>query len=575
VSNQDLGDAASSPGAATAPAAEGAAAASRRFDPWLAACLLLAFALDVFLLDWGLPNGNDSWAADALGPITVLGIVRRSFAQFNSGWYFFKYPPGYPFSLAAAFSPYLIYLRLTGQWEHPVAHEPYGFADPERTLFVLALIGRCLSVAFAVGVVAAAYGIARRLYGTLAARLAAFFVATAYPIIYYAHTTNLDIGYLFWLILALFAAVVAAEGERVLPWMVLGVAAAMAVSFKEQGFAWLLPLPFMVVAARARAAGSLRALWSRPVIAMALAAIVTAIAANNIFFNPLGFASRVAFLLGRPLEPTTARLAPVEFALWKGGKEWVYLQQLWASLESSLGVPLLLLSFGALLLIWRRPRAALWLLVPMISQYYLSLRGLDLIRLRYVLPISVVAAILAAALLAEAYEASEGRFWRVAVRVAVAIFCLFSLARAVDLELLFLHDSRYQAEAWIAANVDPRASAEYYQKPTYLPRWRQRQGKAALIPMAERSIGAFEERRPDLVLLSSASRKSISQVWNPDWRETRNLLTPVPAAERFLAGLQSGELGYRPAVRVSQAPRLLRLEITSLAPEITIYVRDQ
>jgi len=210
-------------GAAAALGADASAASSqqpqRRFDPWLAACLLLALSLDVFVLNWGLPNGNDSWAADALGPVTVLGIVRRSFAEWNSGWYFFKYPPGYPFSLAAVFSPYLIYLRLSGQWDHPVAHEPYGFADPDRALFVLALLGRCLSVAFALGVVGLSYAIGRRLYGVLAARLAAFFVATAYPIVYYAHTTNLDIGYLFWLILALYAAIVAAEGERILPWV--------------------------------------------------------------------------------------------------------------------------------------------------------------------------------------------------------------------------------------------------------------------------------------------------------------------------------------------------------------------
>jgi 4-amino-4-deoxy-L-arabinose transferase-like glycosyltransferase len=560
---------------AVAGSGEGERTPERRgFDPWLAACLALAFLLDVYQLHWGLPNGNDSWGADALGPITVLGIVRRSFTQWNSGWYFFKYPPGYPFCLAAVFSPYLLYLRLSGQWAHPVAHSPYGFADPERALFVLAMLGRCLSVAFALGVVAVAYGIGRRLFGITAGRLAAFFVATAYPIIYYAHTTNLDIGYLFWLVLALHAALVAAEGDRVLPWAVLGVAAAMAVSFKEQGFAWLLPLPVLVLAARMRASGSVRVLWSRPAWAMAFAAIATAVVANNVFFNPVGFAARIAFLLGRPLEPTTARLAPVEFAFWKGGKEWVYLTQLWDCLESSLGGPLLLLALGALVLLWRRPRAALWLLVPALSHYYVSLRGLDLIRLRYVLPLSVLAAILAAALLADAYEANDGRLWRGAVRVAAAVFCVFSLARAAELEWLFLTDSRYQAEAWIAANLPPQATAEYYQKATYLPRWRRRAGRAERIPMPERTVAAFARRRPDVVLLSSASRQSIAQIWNPDWRETRNLLKPVPAAQRFLEALQSGELGYRRAATLRQSTRLLRLEITSLAPEITIYVRS-
>ena len=79
-------------------------------------------------------------------------------------------------------------------------------------------------------------------------------VATAYPIVYYAHTTNLDISYCFWLILALYAAIVAERAAaRWLPWAALGVAAAMALSTKEQGFAWLLPLPFMALAVRVRA----------------------------------------------------------------------------------------------------------------------------------------------------------------------------------------------------------------------------------------------------------------------------------------------------------------------------------
>lgn len=561
-------------GGATPGASSGDAAPDRaRFDPWLAACLALALVLDVTELWWGLPNGNHSWAADALGPITVLGIVRHSFEQWNSGWYFFKYPLGYPFCLAAVFSPYLVYLRWTGQWEHPVAHAPYGFADPEHSLFVLAMLGRCLSVVFALGTVIVAYLTARRLFGVVAARLAAFFVATAYPIIYYAHTTNLDIGYLFWLVLALYAAIVAAQGGRTFSWALLGVAAAMAVSFKEQGFAFLLPLPLLAIGARWRATRSVRVLWSRGALAMAGAALLTEALANNVFFNPLGFVARIAFLLGHPLEPTSARLAPVEFALWKGGKEWIYLKQLWDGLESSLGAPLVLLAMGGAVLLVRRGRAALWLLVPAISQYYLSLRGLDLIRLRYVLPLAFVVAILAAALLADAYQASESRPWRAAVRMAAAIFCAFALARAVEMDWLFLTDSRYRAEAWIAANVAPQATAEYYQKPTYLPRWRNRPGRAVEIPMDERSIEAFARRNPDVVLLSSASRKSISHVWNPDWRETRKLLTPVPAAERFLAALEAGELGYRPVVRFRQSTRLLRLEITSLAPEITIYAR--
>jgi hypothetical protein len=65
-----------------------------RPDPWLLAILAVASILYAWHLGWGLPNGNSSWAADSYGPITVLGLVQRSFQRWNSGFFYFKYPLG-------------------------------------------------------------------------------------------------------------------------------------------------------------------------------------------------------------------------------------------------------------------------------------------------------------------------------------------------------------------------------------------------------------------------------------------------------------------------------------------------
>src|SRR4051794_7280066 len=156
-----------------------------RPDYWLVAILVLSTVLNTWHLQWGLPNGNHSWAADAIGPVTALSVARRSFGSWNSGWFYFKYPPGWPFLLVATSVPYLGWLYVTGGWRHPTANYPYGFADPERALLVMAMLGRVLSVAFAVGVAAVAYAIANRLFGRAAARWSALLVATAYPIVYY------------------------------------------------------------------------------------------------------------------------------------------------------------------------------------------------------------------------------------------------------------------------------------------------------------------------------------------------------------------------------------------------------
>jgi hypothetical protein len=543
-----------------------------RVDPWLLGVLAVGSLLYTWHLGWGLPNGNSSWAADAYGPITVLGLVQRSFREWNSGFFYFKYPLGYPFLLAATYAPVLGYLFLTGGWRNPRAEYPYGFEDPDAALFALGIAGRLLSVLFALGLVAAAYGIARRLLGLWAARLAAVLVATAYPVVYYAHTTNLDIGYVFWLIAALYFALVAAESESPMPWAALGVAAAMAVSAKEQGFAFLLPLPFLAVGSRILARRSIRECWSRCVIAMSVAALVTIVLANNVLFNPLGFVARIAYLLGQPLTPVEVRLAPVEFALWKGAKEWTYLGQLWDALDSALGTAVACAAVAGAFVVWRRRRAAIWLLVPAASYYYVSLRALDLITLRYTLPLMIVAALLTAGLLAFAAELRTTPAARRAVMAAAFVIGVLGLARSVELDWLLGSDSRYSAEAWMAAHLPPGSRGEIYQKPVYLPRFDSR-WKVEAVPIAERSIDGLAARRPDFIVLSSASAKSISHTWNADWRTTRDLLAPRSEAVRFVDALLAGTLEYEPVIRFSQKPRLFRSRITSIAPEITIYAR--
>jgi hypothetical protein len=352
------------------------------------------------------------------------------------------------------------------------------------------------------------------------------------------------------------------------------VAAGMALATKEQGFAFLLPLPVMALAARGRRADGLRVIWRAPTMWMIGAGALTLLLANNALLNPLGFIGRIAYLLGHPLGHVDARLAPVEFALWKGPKEWVYVRQLWDGFESSLGLPLLAVAGIGALTIWRRRRAALWLFVPTLAMYYLSLRGLDLITLRYLLPVSVVALILAGAVLAELWARAARTPARWMAGAALAGLAALSLARAVELNWLLATDARYQAEAWMAAHLPGGARAEVYQKPAFIPRFRGGI-EGHFVPFDQRSRAALLERAPDAIVTSTASRKSITHSWTADWRETHSLLTAQPAAVDLLAGLEAGELPYHVGAVFRQEPVLLRNRITSVAPEITIYVRNQ
>jgi hypothetical protein len=541
----------------------------------LPAILLLGLALDCYHLSWGLPNGNFSWAADALGPLTVLGIMRRSLLPWDSGWFYFKYPLGYPLLLAVAYAPYLVTLAVTGQLRHLNPTYPYGFSHPELALHVMALLGRLVSVACAVGVVALTYGIGRRLFGRAAGLLGAWFVTTAYPIVYYAHTSNLDAAYLFWLVLALWAAVVAAESDRRWPYVICGIAAAMAVSTKEQGFAFLLPLPVLIAVYRVRAVQSglgpwqrwRQVIWNNATRAGIAAMLITAVVVNNVLVNPHGFANRVRYLSGRPVPGVTARLAPVEFALFKGlSKELLYLRQLTDGLESSLGLLLFVVALAGMLYVAiQGSRAAAYLLIPAAAQYYLSLRTLDLITLRYTLPLIVIGSLCAAALCV----AAARRWWVGAV--AIAILCALGLARAAELDLLLQNDSRYQAERWLKAHAAAASIIETYQKATYLPRLSGFDHRK--IPLRQRTLEGVAQRRPDFIIISSAASQGITHRWNPDWRQGHTLLIPEPGAPAFLDALEHDRLPYRRVARFAQRPWLLRLRITSLCPELSIFQR--
>lgn len=560
----------------------GSALTCRERDRWFFAIAALSVLLCVYQLSWGLPNGNFSWAADAVGPLSVLKVAKKSLGEFNSGWFWYKYPFGYPLLLLIAYAPYLAWLMLTGQLHKPVTTYPYGFDDPDSALFVLALLGRCVNTALIVGTVVLTYGIACRLLDRRAARLAMLFAATAYPLIFYAHTTNQDAAYMFWLTLAVWATAVAGDTARLRereprwPYVVLGIAAAMAMATKEQGFALLGALAITILVVRYRAmipwatpSERLRgALWSPQIAAGLLATAITAVIGLNALINPMGVVNRVLDLTGHPIPGMSSRLTPLKFSLFKGtDKELWYLRQLFDVTESTFGLPLFLCALaGVVLLAWRVPRARLHLLWPMAAYYFVSLRVHDLLGLRYALPLVPLLAVAAGGLCSFALLR-----WRRDARVAVGVLCVLALARGGELLWLLQHDSRYQAEAYLAAHAPAGASVEYYQKPVYVPRLDRYDARE--IPLEQRTLAGIAERNPEWIVLSSAGWKSIDHFWSKEWKQG-DLLTPKPEATEFLTALQSDALPYRKVATFRQQPVLLRMRINTLCPEITLYQRQ-
>ena len=552
--------------------------------------LVGAAVLDLYAIGWGVPNGNETWATDSIQPLAPLSIVRRMVVEpWNSGWFWFKYPPGHPLLLVAAYAPYLAWLKLTGGLGTPAADYPHGFADPEAAMGVLALVGQLVSAAMGVGCVGLAYATVRRLWGWRAGAAAGLLVAFSYPIVFYAHTTNVEVPYLCWTALAVYAVARLVSDATGRWFAVFAAAAAMAVSTKELVAPFLLALGGAVVAVRWWREGGWRPPRGAPAgVAAGLAVMVVA---NDVIGNPLGFLHRVQFLTHTIDPDVRARYAPYYFPIELGGHrgldvELTQLRAVGEAVVASLGWPTTLLAGVGLAVAARTHPVGTAVLVTAALGYYVAgLRAMIALTMRYVLPVVFVASLFAGVAVARLVRPGRARALRALVATAAVAY---AIGYGWDVDRMLAGDGRYDAEAWLA-NLPPGARIEVYQRPTYLPRLPSHL-RPERIGFEQIDTAAFRRRRPDYVLVSSAGIGGLTIRYAEDWQgagagDGRDDLVPARRLgdrvlnyqhrrnRKFLAGLVSGRLGYRPVARFRVDPWIDRPLIGSLNPEITIYAR--
>ncbi|HXI22057.1 MAG TPA: glycosyltransferase family 39 protein, partial [Gemmatimonadales bacterium] len=210
---------------------------------------------------WGLPHATHrvtvrGWDVDGVAGINTLAEVHNLLVRSKPTWYV-AYPLFHYLVVGAASAPYLLWLKLTGGLGATAGTYPYGFRDPVAALAGLALIGRLVTLAMAVGAVVLVYLAARAVWDRPTAVLGAMGYALATPVVYYARTSNLDIPVMFWTAAALYgAALVLTRGAdwRRLTW--LGLTAALAVATKDQAYGALVPVLLYVLYRLYRDAGA-------------------------------------------------------------------------------------------------------------------------------------------------------------------------------------------------------------------------------------------------------------------------------------------------------------------------------
>lgn len=537
----------------------------------LALILAGSVILNAFHLNWGLPNDNTTWAADAVKPLTPLSIAKKEFSHWNSGWFYFKYPIGHHMLLLGAYTPYLAWMYTTRQISRLQTKYPYGFSDPDRALPALAIIGRIVSVLMATGAVWVTYALGVELFGPVAALWAAAAAACSPGLIYYAHTTNLDVPVMFWMLLSLLFVIRVNRAAQVRDAVGLGVAAGMALATKEFAIGILMGLPVVIVVMRSwhlhdvdwRALG---VLCRRLVLAVGVALIIYGIA-SNAFFNPAGLFNRWRFLTNTLPKELFDVLVPRP-SLINPAPDWAthvrFMRELRVALIDAVGLPLMIAAaVGFIRALLKTPRVAVLIVTLFVVFYWFALAPVPLMTPRYVLPLSMLLMLCAGHLLsALARVGWSARGFAIAVLVA-------ALTYAVSVDYLLVRDPRYAAEDWLSNHAHGH-TVEVYNNETFLPRFPTDVTRSQP-PFADITRAGLDARHPDFILLNMADiSRATGFVERHEGKTIRR-----PENEAFLRALIAEQLGYRRVAQFRTRSPLIRPDaIRSLNPEILIFARS-
>ena len=404
---------------------------------------------------WGLP-GPDTWAVDSISPRSCgLGAIVETY--WPGHWH--HYPPLHMAILTVVSLPWMsLAVHRAGTGLDALTTEllkPFYMTGIE-------VGSRLVTAGMALAIVANTMRLWERIGGRRVGIAAGVVVASNGTLVYYAHTGNLEVPYLFWLTWGLVELDRVASGEpRERQALLLAVASVLT---KDQAAAaWILPLPVYLVVVP-RVAGGKHALRPKLVGAVFLAVGVYAVV-SGAATNPLGFARRVRIdvlhagaswaayppdLGGRLALARDALLSTARFTSWP------------IALAAGIGLGVAATQRRGL----ERARALLPLLAALSFTIFFNF-GARRSDERFLLPQSLFFFPYAAV----AFETAIGR-WprsRSLVLAAAASALAPALLGVASMDATLLADARYEAERILAA-LPAGTHIEVYGSAIFLPR---------------------------------------------------------------------------------------------------------
>lgn len=427
----------------------------------IGAILLLAAMLAVVGIGYSLPRHYDP-APDAIHPAIALDAFDNVFGERHVAG--LKYPR---LHLVVSGAAQRVWLQLRhgtqgeGIADEIVAtlREPtneggmLGWRDRFRpfrdVLTELILVGRALSALAFLLLVYATFRFARTILTPVESLLAAFAVAVCYPLVYYAHTLNVDVPYLCLGMFALGFAVRAANRASARDLVLAAVFAALSMATKDQAYGWfVLTIPWV--------------LWRWTHGEEGPRPFPTKAALSAFFVSALVY----ALALGWPFDVAGVR-AHFQHITGAGSEAYQLYEnslrgqfdlahEVYLHLRDSLGLPLLGFALLGLFRLWRQRRWASVLLVStMVSYHFTFLAPIRYCYQRFTLPIALVLFVAAAAGIGWMFAHRQARF---AALLIVVVLLGDRAQRAIEVSAMLEDDPQGRAASYLEATIPPGAT---------------------------------------------------------------------------------------------------------------------
>jgi hypothetical protein len=507
--------------------------------------VLGAFAVAIAIgFTWGLPGAN-TWAVDSISPRTCgLGAIVETY------WpgHYHTYPALHTALLTLLSTPWIaLAAARVGLSRDALGQELI------KPLYMtgIELGARAVAAAMALGFVWNTLRWWTRIRGRVAGVGAGAIVGTNATLVYYAHTGNLEVPYLFWASWALVEMDRTLSGEpRERQALLLSAAAVLS---KDQAAAvLLLPLAVALVFAPWVARGE-SPLRRRLLVGIATGTVFYGLVSGAVV-NPVGFRRRVAFLLG-PASQTWAHYPRDLQGTLQLGRDAL------SALPHFTSWPIALAAVvgAAVAIVSTRGIARVRLLLPLLAACSFTLLftlGARRSEDRFLLPQTLFALPYASALLAAAWERWPRA--RSLLLAASGVSLVPALLGVASLDGTLLADSRYEAERFLAS-LPEGTHVEVLGTSLFLPRLPGTLDVArpGTDPVDERqAIPGLREildpamdprpRAPDYVVLATVLSLELVTAPPPPpaLRPYGSTAYHDDASHRLFRGLFDGSLGY-------------------------------